>query len=221
MRSAFSFVRISFPGKMFGVFQETRFDRVISLKMMKSLKDVLSFVPSKLTFLPPEPIMNYIYILHLHICLHRSRTCITINYCSHKKKKWGAWWSSTHPETSGFCEFAFKSACFSPSQATMRLSTFTLSTSEEGFSWKAGEWQIFRMYNFHWKLVYIIYVYIYIVLYILKKSNTPVILRILRLQVSKGHLFEGNNIYIYIFVPYASPSTGLPTGYQILTRQLS
>ena len=41
---------------------------------------------------------------------------------------------------------------------------------------------------------------IYIVLYILKKSNTPVILRILRLQVSKGHLFEGNNIYIYIYI---------------------
>lgn len=60
MRSAFSFVRISFPEKMFGV-QET-FDRIISLKMMKSLKDVLSFAPSKLIFLPPKPIMNYIYL---------------------------------------------------------------------------------------------------------------------------------------------------------------
>ena len=40
--------------------QET-FDHIISLKMMKPLKDVLSFAPSKLIFLPNE-LMNYIYI---------------------------------------------------------------------------------------------------------------------------------------------------------------
>lgn len=68
MRSAFSFVRISFPGKMFGV-QET-LDHIISLKMMKSLKDILSLAPWKLIFLPPKPMMNYIY---LSICLYRSR----------------------------------------------------------------------------------------------------------------------------------------------------
>lgn len=80
MRSAFSFVRISFPGKMCGV-QET-FDHIISLKMMKPLKHVLSFAPSKLIFLPPKP-HNELH-LHLHICLYRSRTC-----------NFDAWWSST------------------------------------------------------------------------------------------------------------------------------